>query len=80
MTGTEVLHTELQGVVARIRIISLLGLVHVNGTATADTDWWSTGRDLLGGFGQQLLERGDESLAIGPEAFRAKDNGVASRQ
>ncbi len=62
-----------------VRAISLLGVICTYGLASADTDWLSTGRDLLGGLGQQLGGRSvltTDELASGlKEALRV---GTAS--
>ncbi len=43
----------------RLARIALLGLMCIAGNVPADTDWWSRGRDWLGGVGTQITGAGD---------------------
>ncbi len=67
----------------RLTGLSLLVLLCANGHAMADTDWWSRGKDWLGGFGDQITGAGGlatEEISAGlREALRVATERVVYR-
>lgn len=72
-----------EGVLRRVGAIWLLSLTCVAGTATADADWWSRGKELLGGFGKQVADGNvltrDEMAAGLKDALRVGTENVVEQ-
>lgn len=72
-----------EGVLRRLVAIWLLGFTCMAGTATADTDWWSVGKDWLGGVGKQVADGNalttDELTAGLKDALRVGTENVVER-
>lgn len=67
----------------RLVAIGLFIFTCAAGTASADTDWWSRGKDLLDGFGRQAADgnvlSGDEMAAGLKEALRVGTENVVEQ-